>query len=83
MSDIIHSRGFWVALTATVGALLPVFGVREEVTAAVLTVVGAWGAFFAVGEIRRRTDGTKSYAEVQRLLRLQDDRLAALRRNQG
>ena len=81
--DFLKSRGFWVALSATAVGSLTLLGVDEKSTAVIAGIIAAWAAFFVVGETRRRTDGTKSYAEVQRLLRLQDDRLAALRRNQG
>jgi hypothetical protein len=55
-----------VALTATVGALLPLFGVQNEVVTAVLTVVAAWAAFFTVAEVRKRAGAAPSYEALKR-----------------
>ena len=74
--DFTRSRGFWVAISATVVAALTLMGVDNTSIALVTGALAAWSAFFVVAAVRGR--GTRSRAQVMRLLEEQAVEVRAL-----
>ena len=77
--DFLKSRAFWTALGPFVMALCALIGVSDEKTTAIVTLITAFAGFWGVTLTRARSGEGKSYAEVMRILKRQDDEIKKLR----
>ena len=77
--DFLKSRGFWVAISATVTAALTILGVDSQTIALVVTTVASWAAFFVVTAARSAAGQPTGRAEVMRTLERQSAEIERLK----